>query len=130
MSALVRFLQGVIDAIVAGLSWAVRMLGSFFEGIWRAFLGVLDQILAWALALLDWVVLGAVSLFFGFLEALAGLLPAMPEKPAELGVLGDALALANRYVPITEVLQLAVLWGVIYAGMYAYKGYRAIRGGG
>ena len=130
MSAITRFLQGVIDAIGAAWSWAIGTLGSFFEGIWASFLGLLDQVLAWALALLDWVVLGIVSLFFAFLEVLAGLLPAMPEKPAELGVLGDALALANRYVPITEVLQLAVLWGVIYAGMYAYKGYRAIRGGG
>lgn len=123
--------QVLVNVVVSGLGWIVARLAGIVTVLWRAVLVVLDQLLAWGVHLVEWIVLGVVGLFFGFLTVLAGLLPEMPDAPSGLaGTIGGALGVADRYFPVTEVLGMAALWGTIYGGLYLWKLVRFLRGGG
>lgn len=121
-------LAGWFTATFGALSgWLAGLL--VLAGV--VFFDKIALVVSWAVG---WLLSSIVALLVAVLGLVVGLLPDMPTEWPTLGsawtTLLSGAAIANRYIPITEILTYLSLFAALYGLLGVWKLVKFIRGGG
>jgi hypothetical protein len=88
-------------------------------------------VVSWAVG---WVLSSIVALLVAVLGVVVGMLPDMPTEWPNASTAWTTLlsgaAIANRYIPVTEILTYLSLFAALYGLLGVWKLIKFIRGGG
>lgn len=99
------------------LDFFARAFQNFFDG----FASMGDWFAAFLIDLFAYLVGVVIDILFALFYAVLAVLPNMPEHDHSALTSFSALAFANNYIPITEIIALLPLLGTVFTGLGLYK---------
>lgn len=102
-----------------------------FQPLWHGFLDSLDGVFSSIIHLINLLLCTLLKLLFWFIETLLGFIPELPQPDTSSIDTGmNAIAMANQFVPLGEMLGLLPLIGSVFGAIGIYKVSKFIRGAG
>lgn len=115
------------DGIINGLSGVLAWFWTVVQALWGLVQGVVDVLGAVLIDVVGHALGFVVTVAFALLGVFTGLLPNMPTLDgSSVSPALQSLAMADRYLPLSEMLLLLPVWGVVFAGIMIYKGWKAL----
>jgi hypothetical protein len=129
MAAIVATLINVFSRLYDFLRLLWGLLAGFFVAVWDAFILLVQPFINILVQITVFLVKFTADVLLFILTLAVSILPVMPDTPAgstDFSMLGQA----NRYLPISEVAALALVWSTIFGAIAAYKLAKFVRGAG